>query len=111
VRHELGTSIGNNKIGGAFITVYGVDIESGHIFRGNRFIARQENRLLAKIIYHDENHIIAFLTGGHRLEVHGNVLSGVVRNRQGFEKTRSFIARYVGSVIEMVILDILFDIG
>jgi hypothetical protein len=67
--------------------------------------------LLAKTIYHDENHVIAFLTGGHRLEVHGNVLPGVVRNRQGLEKTRSFIARYVGSITGIAILNILFDIG
>jgi hypothetical protein len=67
--------------------------------------------LLAKTIYYDENHIIAFLTGGHRLKVHGNVLPGMVRNRQRFKKTRNFIARYVGSVIEIIILDILLDIG
>jgi hypothetical protein len=67
--------------------------------------------LLAKIIYYDENYIIAFLTGGHRFEVYNNVLLGVVRNRQELEKTRNFITRYVGSVIEIIILNILFDIG
>jgi hypothetical protein len=93
------------------MTVYSVDIESGYIFRGNRLIARQGNRLLAKTIYYNENHVIAFLTGGHRLEVHGDVLPGVVRNRQELEKTRSLIAKYVGSVTGIVILNILFDIG
>jgi hypothetical protein len=67
--------------------------------------------LLAKIIYYDENHVIAFLTDRYRLEVHGNVLPEVVRNRQELKKTRSLIIKYVGSVIGMVILNILFNIG
>jgi hypothetical protein len=67
--------------------------------------------LLAKTIYYNENYVIAFLTGGHRFEVYNNVLPGVVRNKQRLEKARNLITRYVGSITEIIILDILLDIG
>ena len=73
--------VGNNRIGEIFIPENNINIKPNYIFRSNGLIVRKKDGLFIKTVYYDENYIIIFLTGGHRLEIHSNILPKIIGNK------------------------------
>jgi hypothetical protein len=87
-----------------------VDIKPSYIFRSDGLIVRKRDGLLVKTVYYDKNYIITFLTGGHGLEIHNNVLLRMIGNGQRFKKSGNLIIKNISSVARIIILDIPFDV-
>ena len=65
------------------MAVYRRDVEPGYIFGRYYFIIKQTNSLFTKPVDYYEDHVIALLICGHRLEIHSYILPGVVGDGEG----------------------------